>query len=473
MANMWKYITRNVRETFERRICTSLTDSSGQDKNSTCKFREKFLPTVNTFCDKRNVSGNKYTSAASGEKREERSHERSWNDTYVRNTWLGAVGWSTAIVLSWNLLQPLCRLHYSHTNNKERQCPLSRHASFSTRWGGPKGWHWKREISSQNNPSRFHFVCPRSKKSRDQLDGVWDSGRHSYTGGHKTSNRQDDDWDSGHHSLDHERHHSANADAIPLRAHYDSNYSGFWKLLTQTVWAQPACILPKSAKLEIDYAPKNEVASTSYGPPTAEQALDDAAAKFVEAQNSLMGDMDNRLGVELMQKGKHHEAVARFTRASDFNNASASYNLGVCYEMGLGTVQDFKKAAKYYQAASDKGHPTAMYNLGVFYVHGWGGLSSDTDEAHKLFEKASALGQSEAIKALNMVKEKEPPPLPSVITEENSKDLVQQALELVQDLGLGFRGVPQVECVVNPTDHKDISDMVQDSIVKYTSMLQK
>ncbi|CAF3036632.1 unnamed protein product [Rotaria socialis] len=52
-------------------------------------------------------------------------------------------------------------------------------------------------------------------------------------------------------------------------------------------------------------------------------------------------------------------------------NASAFYNLGICYERGIGVEKDRAKACDYYRQASTLGHIHAQFNLTI--------LSNDID----------------------------------------------------------------------------------------------
>jgi TPR repeat protein len=72
------------------------------------------------------------------------------------------------------------------------------------------------------------------------------------------------------------------------------------------------------------------------------QALDEAADNLTKAQNTVMSDIENRLGVACMQLGKYKEAHVNFQRAVKLGSAPAAFNMGLCYETGAGTPQDFK-----------------------------------------------------------------------------------------------------------------------------------
>jgi TPR repeat protein len=72
------------------------------------------------------------------------------------------------------------------------------------------------------------------------------------------------------------------------------------------------------------------------------QALDEAAVSLTRAQNTAISGIENRLGVACMQLSRYKEAHTYFHRAVELGCASAAFNLGLCYEIGVGTTQDLK-----------------------------------------------------------------------------------------------------------------------------------
>lgn len=212
---------------------------------------------------------------------------------------------------------------------------------------------------------------------------------------------------------------------------YHTEYVSLFRTLSYIAFAQPLSILPKrsrelvpsplsssssssnpnalqlqsSSAISLDATdnPEASLSEPKFGPITAEEALDEAAHNLTKVQNTVISGFKNRLGVACMQLHKYKEAHTYFQRAVQLGYPPAAFNLGLCYESGIGTPQDFKLAAKYYELASKWGHATAMYNLGVFYVHGWGGVPVDCNRARELFVAAAELGQPNAQEALAMV----------------------------------------------------------------------
>lgn len=95
-------------------------------------------------------------------------------------------------------------------------------------------------------------------------------------------------------------------------------------------------------------------------------------------------------------------AVSHLKSATTHRHPEATFNLGVCYELGVGVEKSMKNAMECYRAAASLGHKKAMYNLGVFYVHGRGGLKKNRDAARACFEAAEKLGLRQAKKVLSL-----------------------------------------------------------------------
>ena len=64
-----------------------------------------------------------------------------------------------------------------------------------------------------------------------------------------------------------------------------------------------------------------------------------------------------------------------FKSASDKGNIAANFNVGLCYEEGIGTNKDLQKVNQSitldsYSFAASRGHAEAGYNLGGIYLEG-------------------------------------------------------------------------------------------------------
>ena len=72
------------------------------------------------------------------------------------------------------------------------------------------------------------------------------------------------------------------------------------------------------------------------------------------------------------------------------------YNLGLCYEHGDGVEQDKHKAFELYERASEMGNSNAIYALGVCYEHG-DGVEQDKHKSFELNQRASEMGNPYAM----------------------------------------------------------------------------
>jgi TPR repeat protein len=80
--------------------------------------------------------------------------------------------------------------------------------------------------------------------------------------------------------------------------------------------------------------------------------LDEAAHNLTKVQNRVISDIENRLGMACMQLRKYKEAYTYFQRAVQLGCPPAAFNLGLCYESGIGTSQDFKLVLKMHAVLS-------------------------------------------------------------------------------------------------------------------------
>ena len=59
----------------------------------------------------------------------------------------------------------------------------------------------------------------------------------------------------------------------------------------------------------------------------------------------------------------YEEAVKYYKLAAEQKHDKAQFNLGRCYEKGIGVIKDTEEAAKYYKFAADQGHDSAKEKL--------------------------------------------------------------------------------------------------------------
>ncbi|VVD03736.1 unnamed protein product [Leptidea sinapis] len=115
----------------------------------------------------------------------------------------------------------------------------------------------------------------------------------------------------------------------------------------------------------------------------------------------VLNSIENRLGLAAIENGQHKDGLNLLRSAANRHHAPALYNLGLCYEQGLGVDIDEKAAMELYRSAAALQHPGALYNLGIYYGQGRGGLNRDSSTATRLLRLAAVQGQEDAIAALN------------------------------------------------------------------------
>ncbi|KAK1135723.1 hypothetical protein K0M31_000304 [Melipona bicolor] len=141
-----------------------------------------------------------------------------------------------------------------------------------------------------------------------------------------------------------------------------------------------------------------------FGPITIEEALKEATEEFANTHKLAVAEFELQYGLKALEEERYKDAIKHFTVGASLSSAASMFNLGLCHELGLGTLVDHRQAAKYYNDAAKQGHADATYNLGVFYAQGRGDFTVDIDRARNYFIKAAKLGQSQAQHALELEK---------------------------------------------------------------------
>lgn len=83
----------------------------------------------------------------------------------------------------------------------------------------------------------------------------------------------------------------------------------------------------------------------------AEQYLEDAISEGVTG-----GIAMNNIGNILKERKQYSEALVWYAKASKYDNSAALWNLGNCYENGIGVERDLNKAKEWYLKAKEAGN---------------------------------------------------------------------------------------------------------------------
>lgn len=83
------------------------------------------------------------------------------------------------------------------------------------------------------------------------------------------------------------------------------------------------------------------------------------------SENLLSASELNDLGAKAKKKGNYKKAVEYLRKSADKGYVLAMFNLGMCYEQGVGLNPSILEAWSWYKKAADKGYAPAMNSLGA------------------------------------------------------------------------------------------------------------
>ena len=101
------------------------------------------------------------------------------------------------------------------------------------------------------------------------------------------------------------------------------------------------------------------------------------------------------------EEKKLSSRYSSYTKLAKEGNASAMFNLGVCYANGTGVDMNQLKAFEWYSKSAAKGNATAMYNLGVCYANGTG-VDMNQLQAFEWYSKSADKGNAKAMHNLGV-----------------------------------------------------------------------
>lgn len=93
-------------------------------------------------------------------------------------------------------------------------------------------------------------------------------------------------------------------------------------------------------------------------------------------------------------------------KAANLGLKEAQYNLGFMYDQGQGIKRDFEKAMQLYLLAAKQGDPLAQHNIGALYQNGEG-VPVNISEAKKWYAKACSNGNEASCQLLENLSNKE------------------------------------------------------------------
>ena len=93
---------------------------------------------------------------------------------------------------------------------------------------------------------------------------------------------------------------------------------------------------------------------------------------------------------------KNHENFKAIKEVAETGNIEAMCQLGIMYQYGIGTVQNYYSAYKWYKMAAQGGDSRAKANIGFLHLFGLGTFQSDY-YAFKYLSEAAKAGEAEAM----------------------------------------------------------------------------
>lgn len=100
-----------------------------------------------------------------------------------------------------------------------------------------------------------------------------------------------------------------------------------------------------------------------------------------KATGENFGADDFERGIQFANRGDYKNALRYWLPIAEHGNVKAQHNVGVLYDKGLGTGQNYTEALKWYRLAAQQGYAQSQNNLGVMYDKGNG---VDVDYAQAL-----------------------------------------------------------------------------------------
>lgn len=99
--------------------------------------------------------------------------------------------------------------------------------------------------------------------------------------------------------------------------------------------------------------------------------------------------------VAAYERGEYTTAFRLMKPLAEKGDAKAQHNLGVMYDNGRGTPQDYTKALMWYRRSAGQGLPEAQHNLGLMYENGQG-VPQNYPEAVKWYRRAAEQGMPDS-----------------------------------------------------------------------------
>lgn len=99
----------------------------------------------------------------------------------------------------------------------------------------------------------------------------------------------------------------------------------------------------------------------------------------------------NEKSKKLIETQEFDKAIPILKQAAELGNAESQYNLGYCYQGGIGVAQNSKKAIEWYSKSAEQGWNDSLYSMMMAYGSGHG-VQQDFNKAFLFALKCSENG---------------------------------------------------------------------------------
>ena len=123
----------------------------------------------------------------------------------------------------------------------------------------------------------------------------------------------------------------------------------------------------------------------------ASLAQNSNSQELVEKANQGDSQAQFEIGTELRNKKDYMKAFEWYSKAAAQGYAKAEYNVGYCYENGIGVEKNVVKAFEWYSKAAAQGFAMAEHAVGYCYENGIG-VEKNVVKAFEWYSKAAAQG---------------------------------------------------------------------------------
>ena len=129
-----------------------------------------------------------------------------------------------------------------------------------------------------------------------------------------------------------------------------------------------------------------------------EKSEEKAIKYLTKAAEKDQTEAQNLLGRYYFDRKEFDKSYQQFSKAVIKGNSESEYYLGLQYQFGLGTEQNYEKAFKLYEKASVYNND-AKFRLGYLYINGTG-TEQNYEKAFKLFTLTANSGITESYNVL-------------------------------------------------------------------------